>query len=484
MSSIVYKNILNKNNISEFNLFDLVSNLYINKSSYGDLFFQDSIIESLFLEEKLIKNSSICIDNGVGIRIISDNQISFSYSNNLNFKSILNLINKIKSIDTNLRYKKKKKYIFIPEKEFFYKKKNSVNFSLNKNKADLLLYLDNYIRKLNSYINYVSINLVNIYEIILIISTDGVFTGDVRPLINISIKVQLEKNNRQEIGISGGGGRYSYEDLINKCYNSTSLIEYWAKEAIRIGMNNLYAVNAPSGIFPIVLGSGSPGVLLHEAVGHGLEGDFIRKGISIYSNLINKKVASNLCTVVDDSTILNLRGSLNIDDEGILGQKTILIKNGILKSFILDKFNAKLMNLKSTGNARRESYAFLPIPRMTNTFLKNGSSSFFDLISSVDNGIYIANLSSGQVDITSGKFVFTILEGYLIKKGKISYPIKSATLIGSIIDIMNNISMVANDFSFDYGSGICGKDNQSVPVSVGQPSLKIDSMIIGGLNKI
>lgn len=249
-------------------------------------------------------------------------------------------------------------------------------------------------------------------------------------------------------------------------------------------MNNLYAINAPSGLFPIVLGSGSPGILLHEAVGHGLESDFIRKGISVYSNLINKKVASNLCTVVDDSTLLNLRGSLNIDDEGIYGQKTVLIENGILKSFILDKFNAKLMNLKSTGNARRESYAFLPIPRMTNTFLLNGSSNFFDLINSIDYGVYIANLSSGQVDITSGKFVFTILEGYLIKKGKISSPIKSATLIGSIIDIMNNVSMVANDFSFDCGSGLCGKDGQNIPVSVGQPSLKIDSMIIGGLNKI
>ncbi len=484
MSSIVYENILDKNNLSESNLLDLISNLYLKGLSYGDLYFQNSVTESLFLEEKLIKNSSICINNGIGVRIIFGDQISFSYSSNVNFKSILNLINNIKSIFNNLKFKKIKKICFVPEKNLFYKNKSSINFSCNKDKIDLLFYLDNYIRKSNSYVNYVSINLINTYDIILIVSTDGVCVGDVRPLINISFKVQLEKNGYQEIGFSGGGGRYLYEDLINKYYNGKSVVKYWAKEAIRIGMNNLYAINAPSGKFPVILGSGSPGVLLHEAVGHGLEGDFIRKGISVYSNLMNTKVASNLCTVVDDSTLLNLKGSLNIDDEGILGKKTILIENGILKSFILDKFNAKLMNLKSTGNSRRESYAFLPIPRMTNTYLKNGSSNFLDLIKSVNYGVYIANLSSGQVDITSGKFVFTILEGYLIKKGKICNPIKSATLIGSIIEIMNNISMVANDFSFDNGNSICGKDNQNIPVSVGQPSLKIDSMIIGGLNKI
>ncbi len=484
MSSLVYKNILDKNNLSKSDLLDLISNLYFKGLSYGDLYFQSSIVESLFLEEKLIKNNSISINNGVGIRVISGDQVSFSCSSNINFKSILNLINNIKNIYSNVKFKKKKNIFFIPEKEFFYKNKNSINFSSNKNKVDLLFYLDNYIRKINSYVNYVSINLINNYEIILVVSNEGVCIGDVRPLIDISFKVKLEKNNYQEIGFSGGGGRYSYEDLISKYYNGELIIEHWAKEAIRIGMNNLYAVNAPSGKFPVILGSGSPGVLLHEAIGHGLEGDFIRKGISIYSNLINTKIASDLCTIVDDSTLLNLRGSLNIDDEGILGKKNILVENGILKSFILDKFNASLMNMKSTGNARRESYRCLPIPRMTNTFLLNGSSSFLNLIESVDYGIYIANLSSGQVDITSGKFVFTILEGYLIKKGKICNPIKGATLIGSVFEVMNNISMIANDFSFDYGNSMCGKDDQVVPVSVGQPSLKIDSMIIGGLNKI
>ncbi len=480
MSSIVYDNILIKNNISECDLFNLISSLYIKDSDYGDLFFQNITMESIFLEEKIIKNSFININNGVGIRLISGTKTSFSYSNKINFRSIEKLINKIKFIHLNRKYNKKKNFIYVPEKEYFYKKYSSLNFLFNKDKIELLLYLDNYIRKSNCYINYVSLNLISSYELVLVVSTDGIFVGDVRPLINLSIKIQLEKNNYKQIGFGGGGGRYLYEDLINKYYKGVSIIEYWADEAIRIGINNLYAVNSPLGKFPVVLGSGSPGILLHEAVGHGLEGDFIRNNISVYSNLIGKKVASDLCTVVDDSTIYGLRGSLNIDDEGILGRKKVLIKDGILKSFILDKFNAKLMHLNSTGNARRESYAFLPIPRMTSTYLVNGKNNFLDLINSIEYGIYIANLSSGQVDITSGKFVFTILEGYLIKKGKISSPIKEATLIGSVIDIMNNISMVANDLNFDSGNGMCGKDGQNVPVSVGQPSLKIDSMIIGG----
>ncbi len=482
MSNIVYESILSKNNISESNLMDLISNLYVKNFNYGDLFFQNSVLESFFLENKIIKNSFINFKNGVGVRIISDNKISFSCSDKINFRSILNLINKIKSIHIDKKINKCINLLFNSKKKSIYKKKSLINFSLNKNKIDLLLYLDNYIRKSNPYINYVSINLINSYDLVLIVSTDNVFVGDIRPLTNLSIKIQLEKNNYQEIGIGGGGGSYFYDDLINKYYENIPIVEHWANETIRIGINNLYAVNSPSGNFPIVLGSGCPGVLLHEAVGHGLEGDFIRKKISIYTNLIGKKVASNLCTVVDDGSINGLKGFLNVDDEGISGKKNILIKNGILKSFMLDKFNANLMKLKSTGNARRESYAYLPIPRMTNTYLVKGKNNFSDLINSVDFGIYIVNLSSGQVDITSGKFVFTVLEGYLIKKGKISSPIKGCTLIGSVIEIMNKISMISDDFKFDNGSGICGKDNQNIPVSVGQPSLKIDSMIIGGTN--
>ncbi len=482
MISLVYENILVKNNISKNNILDLISDLCIKGSSYGDLFFQNSTTESIFLEEKIIKNGFIDIDNGVGVRIISGDKTSFSYSNDISFKSISNLINKIKYIHFKKYWIDKNIFSFVSENIINYKKYSSLNFFSNKNKIELLLYLDNYIRKSNSYVNYVSLNLISNFKLVLIVSTDGVFIGDIRPLISLSIRVKLEKDHVQEIGFSGGGGCYLYEDLITKSYKNLSIVKYWADEAIRIGMNNLYAVNSPAGKLPVVLGSGSPGILLHEAVGHSLEGDFIRKNISVYSSFLGKKVASKLCTIVDDSTICGLRGSFNIDDEGVLGKKNILIKDGILKSFILDKFNARLMNLCSTSNARRESYAFLPIPRMTNTYLINGKYNFLDLISSVDYGIYIANLSSGQVDITSGKFVFTISEGYLIQKGKISSPIKEATLIGSIMNIMNNISMVANNLSYDYGNSMCGKDGQNVPVSVGQPALKIDSMIIGGIN--
>ncbi len=482
-TDIVYDSILNKNNILDKNLYDMVSSLSCKNIDYGDIYFQNSIYESLFLEEKIIKNYLINHKDGVGVRIVSGDKTSFSYSNKISVKSIFDSINKVKSIYNNVLNKKRCKLSFFSLKNSFYENKSPVNYLFNKKKIDLLLYLDNYIRNIDSRINYVSLNLNSSYDIILILSTDGVFIGDVRPLINLSIRVQLENKGYCDFGISGGGGRYSFDTLLSKCYNNFSLVEYWANEAVRIGINNLYADFAPAGSFPIILGSGWPGVLLHEAVGHGLEGDFIRKNISLYSNLMNKKISSDLCTVIDDGTIYGLRGSLNIDDEGVPTKKNILIKDGILNSYMLDKLNARLLNLSSTGNARRDSYCSLPLPRMTNTYLLPGKNCFSDLLNSIDYGIYIVNLSGGQVDITSGKFVFTILEGYLIKNGKISSPIKGATLIGSSIDIMNKISMISNDLKFDNGMGNCGKDGQNIPVSVGQPSLKIDSMIIGGINK-
>ncbi len=479
INDIVNKNILFDNNISISDLSNMLSGLFCKGIDYGDIYFQNSINESLFLEDNKIKNYFINNISGVGIRIIFGDQTSFAYSNDISKKSIFDSINKVKLMYKNNFFDCKKDIFFSSIKNNYYDSKSPVNYLINKDKVNLLLYLNDYIRKIDSRINYVSLNMSSTYDVILVLSTDGFCIGDVRPLISLSIKVQLEKDGFSEFGISGGGGRYSYNTLISDNY---SLVKYWADEAVRIGVNNLYAKFAPAGNFPIILGAGWPGVLLHEAVGHGLEGDFVRKGISIYSKNINKKVSSSLCTVIDDGTLLNLRGSLNIDDEGTFTKKNVLIKNGILKSFMLDKLNARLLNLNSTGNARRESYLHLPVPRMTNTYLLSGSSSICDLLNSVDYGIYVANLSGGQVDITSGKFVFTILEGYLIENGKISFPIKGATLIGSGIEIMNKVSMVANDLRFDCGVGTCGKENQNVPVGVGQPSLKIDSMIIGGIN--
>ncbi len=477
---IIYKSILEKNNLSELDLLNFISDLPCSSKYYSDIYLQDCINESWLLEDNEIKSSTLDIINGVGIRVIKDDNTFFSYSNNISFKSILNIIKKIKSIGFNDLIYKKHKMCFLPNIISYYSYKSPTVSSLSKSKIDLLFYLNNYIKKKDKRINYISLNLFSSYDIILVISTDNIFIGDVRPLINLSIKIKLENNFLQELGYSSGGGRYSYDEFINKSYNNIPFVEYLSDEAIRIGVNNLKAINAPSGNIPVVLGAGWPGVLLHEAVGHGLEGDFIRKKISVYYNSLGKKVASNLCTIIDNGTLFGKRGTLNIDDEGTVCSKNILIYKGILRSYMLDKLNAKLMNLYTTGNARRESYAHLPIPRMTNTYMLPGKYKFNDIIDSVDYGIYIVSLSSGQVDITSGKFVFTILEGYLINNGIIGNSIKNATLIGSSIDIMNKISMVSDDLKFDSGSGMCGKDGQNIPVGIGQPSLKIDSMIVGG----
>ncbi len=481
--NIIYKYILEKNNISEFDLLNFISDLPSSKSFYSDIFLQSYMNESLCLEQKVVKNNYFKIINGFSIRVIFKDKTIFSCCNKISFNNIFNSIKKIKEIYSNKNIFNKFNMCFLPNIISYYKYKSPINFFLNKKKVDLLFYLDNYIRSKNKYVKYVCLNLFSSYNIILILSTDNIFIGDIRPLINLSIKLKLKKGINEEIGISGGGGRYSYEEFISKKKNNYNFLKYLANKAIRIGINNLNAVQAPSGSFPVILGSGWPGVLLHEAVGHGLEGDFIRKKISIYSNLLGKKVASKFCTIIDNATLDNKRGSLNIDDEGTLTKKNILIKNGILKSFMLDKLNAKLMNLDSTGNARKEFYNFLPIPRMTNTYMLPGKHNLNDLINSIDYGLYITNLSGGQVDITSGKFVFTISEGFLIKNGIIINSIKLATLIGSSIDIMNSISMVSNDLEFDNGLGTCGKDGQNIPVCVGQPSLKIDSIIVGGIKR-
>ncbi len=480
--NIVYEDILFKNKISEDNLFNILSDLSFNNNIYSEIYFQNLILENFYLENKILKNNFLKNINGLSVRIIDNEKTYFSYSNEINLNSLIKCVNKVKLFCSNKNINKKINLNFYNYLFNNYESFSSIDFNLSKSKIDLLLYLDNFIRKKSLFVNYIGINLINNYEIILIISNDDVFIGDIRPLVNIFFKVQVEKNYIKGIGICSGGGRYSYENLLNKIYNGVSFVEYLANESLRIAENNLNAVIPSAGSMPIVLGSGSPGILFHEAVGHGLEGDFIRKKSSVYSDFLNKKVASSLCTIIDDGTIYGLRGSLNIDDEGVLSKKNVLIKNGILKSFMFDKLNSKLLGFNSTGNSRRESYAHLPLPRMTNTYLLPGSNNFCDLINSVDYGLYIVSLLGGQVDITSGKFVFTVLEGYLIKNGLISKPIKGVTLIGSGIEIMNNITMIANDLKFDYGSGTCVKDNQSIPVGVGQPSLKISSMIVGGIN--
>jgi TldD protein len=312
------------------------------------------------------------------------------------------------------------------------------------------------------------------YDVVLVVRSDGVLAADIRPLVRLSVTVIAEQNGRREMGSSGGGGRYSY------AYFTDELLETYASDAVASALVNLDSRPAPAGPMTVVLGPGWPGVLLHEAIGHGLEGDFNRKGSSAFSGRIGDRVAARGVTVVDDGTLADRRGSLNIDDEGNPTQCTTLIEDGILKGYIQDTMNARLMKMPVTGNARRESFAHLPMPRMTNTYMLGGDRDPQEIIASVKNGLYAVNFGGGQVDITNGKFVFSASEAYMIEDGKISYPVKGATLIGNGPDVLNRVSMIGNDMRLDSGIGVCGKEGQSVPVGVGQPTLRIDGVTVGG----
>jgi TldD protein len=348
--------------------------------------------------------------------------------------------------------------------------------SLTENdKVSLLQRVDAYIRQKDNRVIQVTVSLAGEYETVLVMASDGHMAADVRPLVRFNVSLIVEQNGRRESGYSGGGGRFNYQYFLQ----GDKAFEY-ADEALRQALVNLDAIDAPAGPMPVVLGPGWPGVLLHEAVGHGLEGDFNRKGISAYSGRMGERVASPLCTVVDNGTLPDRRGSLNVDDEGTPTQNNVLIENGILKNYMFDKRNARLMGVASTGNGRRESYADLPIPRMTNTYMLAGQSDPKDIIASVKRGLYAVNFGGGQVDITSGKFVFSASEAYLIEDGKIGAPVKGATLIGNGPDVLTKVSMVGNDLKLDTGVGICGKDGQSVPVGVGQPTLRVDELTVGG----
>ncbi|MGZ5054527.1 MAG: metalloprotease TldD, partial [Methylobacter sp.] len=345
----------------------------------------------------------------------------------------------------------------------------------DQQKIDLLRRVDSETRKLDSRIEEVIVSLVGVHEHILVARQDGSLVADVRPLVRMNVTVIVEQNGQREQGSMGGGGRSDYSYFIDK---DTALA--YGREAVRQALVNLEAVDAPAGNMTVVLGSGWPGILLHEAIGHGLEGDFNRKGTSAFSGRVGERVASDLCTVVDDGTLPGRRGSLTIDDEGTPTEKTVLIENGILKGYMQDQLNARLMGVNPTGNGRRESYAHLPMPRMTNTYMLPGQHDPEEIIRSVKNGLYAKNFGGGQVDITSGKFVFSASEAYLIENGKITRPVKGATLIGNGPEVLTKVSMVGTDLELDTGVGSCGKDGQSVPVGVGQPTLKIDGLTVGG----
>ncbi len=441
----------------------------------GDLYFQTSQQESWVMDDGIIREGSFNIEKGVGVRAMSGEKTGFSYCDDLQSNAITQAVKNARAIAKQGQNGGAQLALNTQTFKSLYTGLNPVDGRHADEKVELLKQLDAYVRSLDERIEQVIISLAGGIDHILVAATDNTLATDIRPLVRLNVTVLMHQNGRREQGSAGGGGRCSY-DLF---FDTDAAYEY-ARDAVRQAIVNLESVATPAGSMPVVLGPGWPGVLLHEAVGHGLEGDFNRKGTSAFSNCIGEQVASPLCTVVDDGTLEDRRGSLSIDDEGVPAQCTTLIENGVLKGYMQDKMNARLMGTQSTSNGRRESFAHLPMPRMTNTYMLAGESDPGEILASVDKGLYAVNFGGGQVDITSGRFVFSLSEAYLIENGKIGAPVKGATLIGSGPDVMGKISMVGNDLALDQGVGVCGKEGQSVPVGVGQPSLKIDEITVGG----
>ncbi|MDX2370045.1 MAG: metalloprotease TldD [Colwellia sp.] len=451
--------------------------------NFADLYFQSSQHESWMLEDGIVKEGSYNMERGVGVRAISGEKTGFAYSDDISPLALQQAADAAKGIaDSGIGAEVQAFKRQSPIK--IYQTVEPLGSLTQEQKIELLHQIEAHARQVDSRVSQVIVSLSGVHEKILVAASDGTYGTDIRPLVRLNCSVLVEENGKRERASAGGGARtdYSYFFELENNGSGQGKARYltYAEEAVRQALVNLVAIDAPAGTFPVVLGAGWPGVLLHEAVGHGLEGDFNRKGSSAFSGKIGQQVASTLCTIVDDGTMENRRGSVSIDDEGTPGQYNVLIENGILKGYMQDKHNAELMGVKPTGNGRRESYAHLPMPRMTNTYMLAGESNPEDIIKSVKKGIYAPNFAGGQVDITSGKFVFTSSEAYLIENGEITTPIKGATLIGSGPEAMKKVSMVGNDLKLDAGVGVCGKDGQSVPVGVGQPTLKIDEMTIGG----
>ncbi len=474
----VEQSLLSQAGIGQQELSQTLSTIAKRDVDYADIYFQSCWHESLVLEDSIIKDGSFNIDRGVGIRAVSGEKTGFAYSDQINLEALTQSAKAARGIVQQGGEGKVKAFSAqaIPQ---FYAPINPLNSLDKQQKIALLEEVDAYIRAKEPLVQEVSASISGVYEQMLVAALDGTYAADIRPLVRLSISVLVQRGDKRERGSAGGGGRYGYDYFLTEVNGKSIALEF-ADEAIRQALVNLDADAAPAGMMPVVLGSGWPGVLLHEAVGHGLEGDFNRKGSSVFSGKLGEQVTSSVCTIVDDGTMADRRGSLNVDDEGVAGQYNTLIENGVLKGYMQDKLNARLMGAAPTGNGRRESYAHLPMPRMTNTYMLPGEHTPEEIISTVKNGIYAPNFGGGQVDITSGKFVFSASEAYLIENGKITRPVKGATLIGSGIEAMQQISMVGNDLSLDCGVGVCGKAGQSVPVGVGQPTLKLDALTVGG----
>lgn len=441
---------------------------------YADLYFQRSWHESWVLEDGEVKDASYSIDGGVGVRALAGEKTGFAYSNQITAEALAETGRTASGIARN--GERMSLAVAMPANAALrYAGVDPLSGLSAEDKIAMLKQADRIARAADPSVVQVSASLTGVHEVVLVRASDGTLAADIRPLVRFNVSVIVSKNGRRERGSAGGGGRYAMSRLRDE-----NVAERFAKEAVRQALVNLEAVDAPAGQMPVVLGPGWPGILLHEAVGHGLEGDFNRKGSSAFAGRMGQRVAAPGVTVVDDATLDDRRGSMNIDDEGTPGAYTPLIEDGILTGYMQDKLNARLMGMAPTGNARRESYAHIPMPRMTNTYMLAGKDDPEEIIKSVKRGLYAVSFGGGQVDITSGKFVFSASEAYLIEDGRITVPVKGATLIGNGPDAMGHVSMIGHDMALDTGIGVCGKEGQGVPVGVGQPTLKLDELTVGG----
>ncbi|CUT17520.1 MULTISPECIES: metalloprotease TldD [Candidatus Ichthyocystis] len=473
--SLAERVLLEPFDLSRSSVFSALYALADTKVDDADVYFQARQAESWGIEEGIVKSGSFSIDQGFGVRVVRDDKSFLAHSDVISLKALNESLSAVKSIGRQgisvvgaVSPKVRPRVLYSA---------NNPLLSLSDHaKVEILRQVDILARAKDRRIVEVMASLVSSYEVILIARLDGLYVADVRPLVRLSVRVVAQEGGRREQGSSGGGGRYDCT-----CF-SGQLINYYVDSAVSQALVNLSARPAPAGSMTVVLGSGWPGILLHEAIGHCLEGDFNRKGSSAFSGLMGQRVAAPGVTVLDDGTVANRRGSLNIDDEGTPTQATVLIEDGILRGYMHDRMNARLMNTCSTGNGRRESYSCLPMPRMTNTYMVNGTYSPEEIIASVKRGVYAKYFEGGQVDITSGKFVFSASQAYWVENGKICYPVKGATLIGSGPEVLKKVSMIGHDMAFDDGVGTCGKDGQSVPVGVGQPTLRLDQIVVGGVS--
>ena len=461
--------------LDETHLARALNEIKAHKVDEADLYFQYTRSEGWSLEEGIVKTGSFSIDQGVGVRAVSGEKTAFAYSDDISEASLLDAARTVRTISAaakSARVKAGKQKIAAARS--LYTAVDPISTLDSQSKVDLLGRVERMARAKDPRVAQVMAGLAAEYDVVLVARADGTIAADVRPLVRLSVTVFAEQKGRREVGSGGGGGRFGL------AYFTDAQIQEYVDQAVHAALTNLDARPAPAGEMTVVLGSGWPGILLHEAIGHGLEGDFNRKGSSAFSGRIGQRVAAKGVTVLDDGTLTDRRGSLNVDDEGNASQRNVLIEDGILKGYIQDSMNARLMGVAPTGNGRRESYAHIPMPRMTNTYMLGGDKAPEEIVKSIKKGLYATNFGGGQVDITSGKFVFSASEAYWVENGKILYPVKGATIVGSGPECLKRVSMIGNDMKLDSGVGTCGKEGQSVPVGVGQPTLRIDGLTVGG----